>query len=91
MPWFSAVTRLSHWRRKEAPSACEDLIRKNLTEKQILDACDTLISRDILNLKLYFIIGLPTETETDLEELIRLVTAIRERVLEQGACQPQTG
>lgn len=61
-----------------------DLIRKNLTEEQILDACELLISRDILNLKLYFIIGLPTETESDLEELIRLVAAIRERVLERA-------
>ena len=61
-----------------------DLIRKNLTEEQILNACELLISRDILNLKLYFIIGLPTETESDLEELVRLVTAIRERVLERA-------
>ena len=61
-----------------------DLIRKNLTEEQILNACDLLISRDILNLKLYFIIGLPTETEADLEELIRLVSAIKERILERA-------
>ena len=40
-----------------------DLIKKDLTEEQILSACDRLIGRDILNLKLYFIIGLPTETE----------------------------
>jgi len=58
-----------------------NLIRKNLNEEQILNACDMLVSRDILNLKLYFIIGLPTETEDDLEELLRLVMAIRERVL----------
>jgi len=61
-----------------------DLIRKNLTEEQILDACDMLISRDILNLKLYFIIGLPTETGEDLQELVRLVMAIRERVRERA-------
>lgn len=61
-----------------------DLIRKNLTEKQILDACEMLISRDILNLKLYVIIGLPTETDADLEELVRLVVAIRLRVIESA-------
>ena len=61
-----------------------DLIRKNLTEEQILETCELLISRDILNLKLYFIIGLPTETGDDLEELIRLVTGIRERVIERA-------
>ncbi|QEM66975.1 radical SAM protein [Geobacter sp. FeAm09] len=68
-----------------------DLIRKNLSEGQILDACDLLISRDILNLKLYFIIGLPTETEADLDELLRLVAAIRERVLERARSNKRIG
>ena len=58
-----------------------DLIRKGIDEEQILSACDRLISRDMLNLKLYFIIGLPTETMADLEELIGLVARIRERVV----------
>jgi len=68
-----------------------DLIRKNLTEGQILEACDTIISRDILNLKLYFIIGLPTETEADLEELVRLVMAIRTRVVERARANRRLG
>ena len=58
-----------------------DLIRKGIDEQQILAACDLLISHDILNLKLYFIIGLPTETLADLDELVALVGRIRERVL----------
>jgi radical SAM superfamily enzyme YgiQ (UPF0313 family) len=58
-----------------------DLIRKNISEEQILAACDLLISHDILNIRLYFIIGLPTETDNDLEELIALVNSIRERVV----------
>jgi radical SAM superfamily enzyme YgiQ (UPF0313 family) len=58
-----------------------DLIKKGLDEGQILDACDRLIAGGILNLKLYFIIGLPTETMTDLEELVSLVMRIRERVV----------
>lgn len=68
-----------------------DMIRKNLTEEQILSACEMLISRDILNLKLYFIIGLPTETEEDLQEMICLVTAIRERVLEKARINRRIG
>jgi radical SAM superfamily enzyme YgiQ (UPF0313 family) len=68
-----------------------DLIRKNLTETQILEACEMLISRDILNLKLYFIIGLPGETDEDLEELIRLVETIRERVVERGRANKRLG
>lgn len=61
-----------------------DMIRKNLTREQILDACEMLITQDILNLKLYVIIGLPTETMEDLDELIRLVMDIRERVVTQA-------
>jgi radical SAM superfamily enzyme YgiQ (UPF0313 family) len=68
-----------------------DLIRKNLTEGQILDACEMLISRDILNLKLYFIIGLPTETDADLDELVRLVGEIRERVIERARANKRLG
>lgn len=58
-----------------------DLINKGISEEQILRACDILIDRDILNLKLYFIIGLPTETDADLEELVALVATIRQRVI----------
>lgn len=68
-----------------------DLIRKNLTEAQILDACEMLISHDILNLKLYFIIGLPGETDADLDELIRLVETIRVRVVERGRANKRLG
>ena len=58
-----------------------DLIKKDISAAQILAACDLLISRGILNLKLYFIIGLPTETMADLEEMVTLVQQIRERVI----------
>ncbi len=58
-----------------------DLIRKGITEEQILTACDIVIGGDILNLKLYFIIGLPTETHQDLEEMVSLVEKIRQRVI----------
>ena len=68
-----------------------DVIRKNLSEAQILDACEMLISRDILNLKLYFIIGLPGETDEDLDEMIRLVETIRERVIERGRANKRLG
>jgi radical SAM superfamily enzyme YgiQ (UPF0313 family) len=68
-----------------------DVIRKNLTEAQILGACEMLIDHDILNLKLYFIIGLPGETDSDLDEMIRLVETIRERVIERGRANKRLG
>ena len=68
-----------------------DLIRKGIDEQQILAACDMLISHDILNLKLYFIIGLPGETADDLDELVALVTRIRERVLSAARANKRLG
>ncbi len=58
-----------------------DLIRKDITEEQILSAVDTLIRRDILNLKLYFMIGLPGETMDDIHEILALIRKIRHTIL----------
>ena len=58
-----------------------EVINKGISEAQIFEACERLISRNILNLKLYFIIGLPTECDADLDELTALVRQIRERVV----------
>lgn len=68
-----------------------DLIRKGIDEQQILSACERLIERDILNLKLYFIIGLPTETDEDMEELLGLVERIRLLVLERARLNRRLG
>jgi radical SAM superfamily enzyme YgiQ (UPF0313 family) len=68
-----------------------DLIKKELNEEQILAACERLIAGDILNLKLYFIVGLPTETIADLEEMVRLVAGIRERVVESAKKRGRLG
>jgi radical SAM superfamily enzyme YgiQ (UPF0313 family) len=66
----------------EGPSQrLRDLVRKGITEEQILAAAERLIAHDMLNLKLYFIIGLPTETEADLDEMLALVRRLRERVV----------
>lgn len=68
-----------------------DLIRKGIDEDQILTACDRLIDHDILNLKLYVIIGLPTETMEDLHELIDLVGRIRGVMLERSRPKGRIG
>ncbi|HIJ86542.1 MAG TPA: radical SAM protein [Desulfuromonadales bacterium] len=68
-----------------------DVIRKNLTEAQILAACAMLIDHDILNLKLYFIIGLPGETDGDLDEMISLIETIRAQVIERSRANKRLG
>ncbi len=56
------------------------VINKGLTRADLLAAADDLVRAGIVNLKLYIMIGLPTETEEDLEELVRLVLELRERI-----------
>jgi radical SAM family uncharacterized protein len=54
------------------------VINKGVTEEDILRAADLIFGAGIPNLKLYFIIGLPTETQDDIEEIIRLAEKLRE-------------
>ncbi len=68
-----------------------DMIRKNLTEDQILDAVESVARAGILNLRLYFIIGLPGETDQDLQELVILVSKIQKRVVEQARSHKRLG
>lgn len=68
-----------------------DMIRKNLTTEQILAAAEMVAQAGILNLKLYFIIGLPGETDQDLQELIDLTAAIQATVVEQARAHKRLG
>ena len=68
-----------------------DLINKGLDEEQILHAAHLLADGDILNLKLYFLIGLPTETQADLDELLQLAEKIRLIWREVGRKRGQMG
>ena len=42
-----------------------DVINKNLTEEEILTTCENAFSGGWSNVKLYFMLGLPTETDED--------------------------
>jgi radical SAM family uncharacterized protein len=54
------------------------VINKGITEADILRAADMIFGAGIPNLKLYFIIGLPTETQADVEEILTLAQNVRE-------------
>lgn len=68
-----------------APEAGSDRLRrvinKNISEEQIYRAAEILTQKGILNIKLYFMIGLPTETNADLEAIVDLAKGIRHHVL----------
>jgi radical SAM superfamily enzyme YgiQ (UPF0313 family) len=60
------------------------VINKNLTNDEIVDICGAVFDRGMLTVKLYMMVGLPTETVEDLDEMFVLVERIKDRMLEAG-------
>lgn len=60
------------------------VINKGVSEDDILRASDMIFGRGIPNLKLYFIIGLPTETQEDVEAIVALAGKVRDMQLKHG-------
>jgi radical SAM superfamily enzyme YgiQ (UPF0313 family) len=60
------------------------LIRKEMSEAVILSGADMLLAKGMRDLKLYSMIGLPTETHEDLQELLSLVFKIWELMKKYG-------
>lgn len=53
------------------------VINKKITEKDILDTSCLILNSGIENLRLYFIIGLPTEADEDISGIVELVKKVR--------------
>ncbi len=60
------------------------VINKNLTNDEIVEICGAVFDRGMLTIKLYMMVGLPTETHNDLDEMFVLVRRIKDRMLEAG-------
>jgi radical SAM superfamily enzyme YgiQ (UPF0313 family) len=60
------------------------VINKNLTNDEIVDICGAVFDRGMLTIKLYLMVGLPTETDEDLAEMVKLVERIKDRMIEAG-------
>jgi len=54
------------------------VINKGVTEEDILRAADMIFGSGIPNLKLYFILGLPTEEQEDVDAIIALALKVRD-------------
>lgn len=67
-----------------APDGCSERLRrvinKGLDEEDLLNAAERLVDAGIFKLKLYLMIGLPTESDEDLQEAIDLVKKIKARI-----------
>ncbi len=80
----SSLRRGGHRTLTVAPEAGTErlrhVIRKDISDAQIYDACNLVRAHGIPNLKCYFMIGLPTETDEDIEAIPDLATRLLERL-----------
>lgn len=71
-----------------APEAGSERMRqvvmKNVTNDEILEKVRLIFRAGAVNLKNYFIIGLPGETQEDLEAIIEMGRAMRDIMVEEG-------
>jgi radical SAM superfamily enzyme YgiQ (UPF0313 family) len=78
-----------------APEAGSDRLRrvinKTVTNDEILDRADLIFANGIENLKLYYMIGLPTETDDDLAAIRDLTVQMRDRMLKYARSKGQIG
>jgi radical SAM superfamily enzyme YgiQ (UPF0313 family) len=67
------------------------VINKTVTNDEILDRAELIFSSGIENLKLYYMIGLPTETDEDLVAIRDLTLQLREIMLKHAKGKGQIG
>jgi radical SAM superfamily enzyme YgiQ (UPF0313 family) len=79
----SALARAGNRSVTVAPEAGSErmrkVINKNLTEAEILRAASMMIGEGVENLKLYFMLGLPEETDADVDGIALLTARILDR------------
>jgi radical SAM superfamily enzyme YgiQ (UPF0313 family) len=67
-----------------APEAGSERLRESINkcvaDDDIIDVVDKIAKQGIRQAKLYFMIGLPTETDDDIHELVKLTLALKKRV-----------
>lgn len=61
------------------------LINKGITEEDVLRAVELAAGAGMKNIKLYYMIGLPTEEEQDITELIEMIVRVRQKMDAAGS------
>jgi radical SAM family uncharacterized protein len=57
------------------------MLKKGYSEEEILKSIDTLVENGLFRIKCYFLIGLPSEANEDVEAILHLVKRIRHQIL----------
>ncbi len=68
-----------------------NIINKHLTEEQILGAVRMIAGKSDFSIRLYFLMGLPTETPHDGDEITELVKRIKHRMVKESAARGKIG
>ena len=68
-----------------------NIINKHLTEEQILESVRMIAGVSDFSLRLYFLMGLPTETPRDVDKITELVKRIRHRMVRESAARGKIG
>lgn len=61
-------------------SRMRDSINKGITEEHVYHAIELAAAAGMKNIKLYYMIGLPGEEDSDIEEMIAMIHRIREKM-----------
>jgi radical SAM superfamily enzyme YgiQ (UPF0313 family) len=67
------------------------VINKTVTNEEILEKADLIFANGIENLKLYFMLGLPTEADEDVEAIRDLTCALRDTMLRHARAKGHIG
>jgi len=92
---LDALVRRNDQQIAIAPETGSDRLRrvinKDLTNDQVVEIADMIFARGILNLKLYMMVGLPTEEQEDIDAIVSLTERIRERMIEAARPRGRIG
>jgi len=68
-----------------------NVVNKGISESDILNAAEQIVAVGIPNLKLYFMVGLPTETMKDVDAIVILCKKIKHRFLKSSRVKKRIG
>jgi len=68
-----------------------NVVNKGISETDILNAAEQIVAAGIPNLKLYFMVGLPTETMDDVDAIVTLCKKIKHRFLKSSRAKKRMG
>jgi radical SAM superfamily enzyme YgiQ (UPF0313 family) len=92
---LDALVRRNDQQLAIAPETGSDRLRrvinKNLTNDQVVEIAEMIFQRGIFNLKLYMMIGLPTEEDEDVDAIVSLTKRIRDRMIEVARPRGRVG